>query len=257
MQSGDKIGGARHAPERAWVEVEAQYLDLLPAYPGASEVPVARVPSPPALNPEMSKPRALRLMALGYRAAIAHDYGEPSRVLGEVEGKDPRAVLRSKHSPALVQALPLMMEYRVAPASWSLFSIMVWKTYVMAGQGATWDAMPSRIRRPRSGTPPPPSWVFSVKRIENRSEWFGWHEANCRGGRLKISQAHKALIKKYETLRRALLSERSIDAERVRALVAEHLPAVEYERLRAKAKAEADYEQDRLDAAAEKGAWLW
>ena len=163
-------------------------------------MPVARVPSPPALNPEMSKPRALRLMALGYRAAIAHDYGEPSRVLGEVEGKDPRAVLRSKHSPALVQALPLMMEYRVAPASWSLFSIMVWKTYVMAGQGATWDAMPSRIRRPRSGTPPPPSWVFSVKRIENRPVEQVVPVVQGDGAR----RAHKARRQSKRTPRRAL-----------------------------------------------------
>lgn len=254
---GEKLGGRRYEPERAWVEVESSFIDLLPAYPGASVIAVARVPEPPVVTEAMGKPKALRLTALGYRAAVENAYGEPPRILIEAMRKDYKAILESKHAPALVQALPLMMDHKIAPASWTAFSIMVWKNYVMAGSGPAWDSVPSRVRRPKRGTPPPPSWVFSLKRLDNRTDWFGWHEAHCRGGKLKISKPHKTLIDRYEALRCALLQEPKLTRSRVSELVAEHLPASEYQRLAQKAKADADFEQDKMAAAIESGEWIW
>lgn len=253
---GEKLGGKRHEPVRAWVDVEAAYGDLLPRYPGVSAVAVARTPEPPVVTEAMGKPKALRLTALGYRSAVEHIYGD-TRVLIEATRKDYRAILESKHGAALVQALPLLTEYKIAPASWTAFSIMVWKTYVMAGDGGTWNAVPSKIRRPKRGTPPPPSWVFSLKRLESRTDWFGWHEAHCRGGRLRLSKAHKTLLSRYESLRRAVLVEPKLNRDRVQSLVSEHLPQSEYTRLTAQAKAEADFEQDKMIAAVDRGEWLW
>lgn len=254
---GDKLGGNRHAPVRSWVDVESAYADILPRYPGLSVIAVARVPEPPVITETMGKPKALRLTALGYRSAVEHAYGESTRVLIEATRKDYKEILSSKHSHSLVQALPLLIEYKLAPVSWTAFSIMVWKTYVMSGNGATWDAVPSRVRRPKRGTPPPPSWVFSLKRLENRTDWFGWHEAHCRGGHLRLSKAHKTLIVRYEGLRRALLAAPKLTRSAVAALVSEHLPESEYKRLAEKAKADADFEQDRMASAIERGEWLW
>jgi hypothetical protein len=254
---GTKLGGDRHQPHRQWVDVLDSFGNLLPAYPSTAVIVVAKVPEPPVLTDEMGKPRALRLAALGYRAAIEHAYGEPSRVLVEAQRKDYKAILASKHAHSIIKALPVLVEYRIAPAAWTLFSIMVWKNYVMAGNGPAWDSTPSRVRRPKQGTPPPPSWVFSLKRLEARTEWFAWHEAHSRGGRLRLSAAHKTLLRKYEALRLALLAAPSLNQSTVAALVAEHLPASVYTRLAAKAKTDAEYTQDELDAGIERGVWIW
>lgn len=254
---GQKLGGDRHQPFRQWVDVLDGFGNLLPTYPSTTVIVVAKVPEPPVLTDEMGKPRALRLAALGYRAAIEHAYGEPSRVLVEAQRKDYKAILASKHAHAIIKALPVLVEYKIAPAAWTLFSIMVWKNYVMAGNGPAWDSMPSKVRRPKQGTPPPPGWVFSLKRLEERTEWFAWHEAHSRGGRLRLSAAHKTLLRKYDALRRALLMEPELTAPRVAELVAEHLPASVYTRLAEKAKADAEYTQDELNADIEQGVWIW
>ena len=254
---GEKLGGHLHAPKRPWVEIYATYIDLIPQYPGLSVVPVARVPEPPVITEAIGKPKALKMAALGYRAAIENAYGEPSRVLIEATKSDYKAILGSKHATALIEAIPLMIENKIAPASWSAFSIMVWKNYVMSGSGKKWDTIPSKIRRPKRGMPPPPSWVFSQKRLQNRTDWFGWHEAHCRGGRLKISPAHKALMQKYESMRRALEDSPKLTKTRVATIIEEILPSSEYSRLINKAKADAEYEQDRMEIAMNNGAWLW
>jgi len=250
-----RLTGTTTAPTLSWEELFEKYRSVVPPFPGIDVVPVARVPQPPLLTPEMSKPKALRLTALGYRAAVERVYGD-TRILVEATRKDPRAVLESKHAHALVQALPLLIEYRVAPAAWSAFSVHVWKNYVMRGDGKLFD-VPSRIRRPRKHTPPPPKWVFSLKRLEERSEWFAWHEATCRGGQLKLSKAHRELAARHRRLRASLTREGvELTEERVRELVAEHLPHATFERLVREATAHAEYEQDRLDAAALAGVWL-
>lgn len=240
---------------RSWEELVVQYSDLLPPYPGIDVVPVARVPQPPILTEEMSKPKALRVAALGYRAALERVYG-PSRILVEATYKDPRAVLSSKHAHVLVAVLPMLVQYRIAPASWSAFSIHVWRNYVMKGSGALHD-IPSRIRRPKKSTPPPPRWVFSPKRLDERTEWFTWHEATCRGGQLRISAEHRELMTRHRRLRAALLAAYDeLTRERVQALVAEHLPLATFARLKKKATQRAEYEQDELEQAALGGEWL-
>lgn len=256
MSSGVRLNGSRSTKiNLTWEQLFEAYSDILPPYPGIDTVPTARVPDPPLLTAAMSKPRQLRLAALGYRAAVEREYGD-TRILVEATYRDPRAVLSSKHADTLVTALPLLLEYRIAPAAWTAFSIHVWKNYVMRGDGKLGD-IPSKIRRPRRNTPPPPKWVFSGKRLEERSEWFIWHEATCRGGQLRFSKAHRELGTRHRRLREALrVVSDDLSHDVVRGLVAEHLPPATYKRLLADAKAHAEFEQDRLEAEANAGVWL-
>lgn len=256
MADGLRLGGKQKGAEwRPWEELVAKFGDILPPYPGIDQIPVARVPHPPLITEEMSKTKALRIAALGYRAALEREYG-PSRILVEATYKDPKAVLQSKHAHAIVLALPKLIEYKVAPASWSAFSIYVWKNYVMKGDGKLFD-IPSKMRRPKRGTPPVPSWVFSLKRLEERTEWFTWHEATCRGGQLRLSKPNRELLHRHRKLRDTLRAvEGELDVDFVQWAVDQHLPKSTYERLRRAATAAAEIEQSDLDERAYSGEWL-
>lgn len=253
--TGLRLGGKAPKEVRSWEALVQKFGSILPPYPGVDVIPVARVPHPPLITEEMSKTKALRVTARGYRAALEREYG-PSRILVEATYKDPKAVLESKHAHDLVLALPVLIKYQIAPAAWTAFSIYVWKTYVMKGEGAL-HQIPSKIRRPRRGTPPAPKWVFSLKRLEERTEWFSWHESFCRGGQLCLAKPHRELMERHRRLRATLFaSYDDLTDAAVRELVATYLPHATFERLKREAQAFAEFEQDRLDQAALDGEWL-
>lgn len=196
------------------------------------------------------------MMALGFRAALVHKHGSAGKMLAEVESRDPNAILQSKYMESMLRALPLLIECKIAPASWSAFSIDVWTRYIVNGTGA-WNAVPSKIKRPRKGTPPNPSWVYSIKRLETRTDWFGWHESFFRGGRIEISEAHRALMLRYEDLQDTLLGLPQLDEGSVKEAVRQMLTPKTYARLAKEVQADYDYKQEELDVRALGGEWLW
>lgn len=241
--------------ERSWFAIQARFRTIIPPQPSIGEIAVARVPQPLVITDDMPKAKAVRYVARAFRAAIIREYGE-TRMLVEATYKDPKAVLASKHADTIVRALPKLIEYKLAPVSWTAFSIDVWKKYVLNGSGR-WDQVPSKMRRPRKHAQPTPAWVFGKKRLEERTDWFAWFEANMRGGQLVMTKAHATLLKRHAALRKALIAEQTLDEERVRELVRAHLPKSEYARLKRLAEDDAEFEQDRLDAALRAGEWLW
>lgn len=252
--SNIKLGGNRHSPIRIWAEIEDRFGDLLPPYPGASNIKVAKLPAPPLVSRAHAEPRAAAFIALWYRSAIDHTYGN-CRVFNSVEQ---RAVLATPHYPALINAIPLLLEHHIAPGSWTAFSATVWQRYAVEGRGAAWDSIPSKRRAPKRGMPPPPKWVFSLKRLEERTDWFAWHEARFRGGRLHVTEAHKALIACFEELKLALLTlEKEPTRLRVQDLVLQYLPPARYQRLKDKAEDEAEWQQTEWNDQVKKGVWLW
>jgi hypothetical protein len=256
MKEHDVLGGKHHAPLRRWIQVEEEYEDLLPAYPGTL-VP-AHIPQPPVVLPTTAKADAVRFVARSYRHALNAVYGDPGGILIEAMRGDKAAVLQSKHAHAIVSALPRLIEYKIPPASWTAFSAMVWQKYVIEGQGRTaWNVIPSKRRRPRVGTPPLPGWVFSSKRLAERTDWFAWHEATCRGGKLMISAAHKKLITRYERLRAALLCAPVLSHDIVRDLVCAEYPLRDYAAAMKRIQDDYTFEQDQLTADVRAGKWLW
>lgn len=247
-----KIGNS-YAPAASWPALQAQFGEFIPRL---AEIVPARVPSPPLLTAEMSKRKALRVMALGFRAAMAHSWGSAGRMLSEVESDDRDAILQSKYLQPMLDAIPLMIDFKVAPASWTLFSIMVWRQYVLSGPRA-WDAVPSRSRKPNRGVPPTPSFVFSKKRLETRTEWFAFHEAHCRGGKLLISDAHRALVARYDDLKQVLLGLQEPTEATVREAVQQMLTQRTCDRLAKAVQQGYDFQQDELNARVQGGEWLW
>jgi hypothetical protein len=248
----NKIGNA-HGPEQSWSAMSVAFRALIPPAPMLRP---AVVPAPPLITADMSKRKSLRLVALGFRSALTHLRGGAGRMLIEVESRDPDALLHSKYLTTLLGAIPSLIEHKIPPAAWTAFSIMVWDRYIVNGEGA-WNATPSKLRRPKSTMPPNPSWVFAEKRLQNRVDWFLWHEAHYRGGRMKISDKHRRLIRRYEQLKRELLSLRDPSADDVRFVVSSRLSHQEIERLTKAAQDEYDFAQEELNARALGGEWLW
>lgn len=201
----------------------------------------------------MSKRKALRLMALGFRSAMEHACGGAGKMLAEVEDDDRDALLQSKYLQTMLTAIPIMVEYKLAPAAWSLFSIMVWRKYVMTPRG--WQVVPSRTKT--RSIPPNPSFVFSEKRLRERTDWFGFYESHCRGGKLLISDGHRDLVGRYLGLKLALLSLEGPSETEVREVVNSRLTQATIDRLAKKIQQDYDYKQEELDARVQGGEWLW
>lgn len=243
-------------PLRLWSEVLTRFGELLPPYPGVEAVPVARLPEPPRLAKDWTRPFAAVRVVLGYRCAVGHEYGS-CRAFSEVDPKHPRTVLGSKHYPVIEGSIDTMVEYQVSPVSWTSFSIFVWRKYVVGGAGAAWDSIPSQRRAPARSMPPPPGWVFSAKRLRERTDWFAWHEERFVGGRLILTKAHKSLIAAYGAMRTDLVQVKVLDEAAVRAVVHHRMPKKWRTAMIAEATEKAEFHQARLNRAAKNGEWIW
>ncbi len=150
-----------------------------------------------------------------------------------------------------------MRDYKMAPVAWTAFSIHAWREYVVGNKGEGWNVISSQRRRPSAKSPPTPAWVFSPKRLEERTKWFAWYEAHVRGGRIIIGSAHKALVRRYVQMQIDLLTAARINTTSVQEIVVRHFPAGRYSNLLTKAKDQAEDEQDRLNADLKSGKWIW
>jgi len=139
-----------------------------------------------------------------------------------------------------------------------MFSIDVWLKYAVGGEGdGAWNSIPSKRRTAPKRMPPPPRWIFSPKRLQNRADWFRWHEGFYRGGRLFISKPHRQLLRRYARMREALEQLETVDEDMVRAVVNRWLPRKLYASLVEEARVEAEFKQSQLVKLVRKGTWLW
>ena len=205
----------------------------VPPFPGPSVLPPAVVPYPPKLDPDESDLGLAKAVLKAYWGACESRFKKRSWVL-----RQPGALAASKQLKSLVAGAKVLLEKGIPPASWAAFSVDVWRKY------------------DKKSTPPPLAWVFSPNRMEEREGWYR-EEAGGYGGRAVFSPAAKELLLRYMAMSRALVLEQVQDEDDVARVMHKYLPGDAYEFLVAKARIQSKEEQDRLNGAAKRGAWLW
>lgn len=255
---GQRLDGGASRERFVWPLIARQYADIIPPFPGPGVVEFASLPSPPLLDAKEPDPRKVWRVIAGYATAVRHHYG----ACYAFDRVSEATVLRSKHYPTLSEAVPHFIDLKIAPLAWSAFSIHVWQSYVVGGgRGKTWDAVPSRQRRgPSRRTPPTPAWTFSVKRINERVDWYSWQESYWRGGRLDISIAHRKLATRWYRMKAAIVlaaANGKVTREMIEKAVQANLPKREYDRLKDEAETAAMVQQDAWNRAVKRGEWVW
>lgn len=254
---GSRFAGAAPRTSLVWASMLAQHDRIIPPYPSPSVVEVATLPGPPLINPNDSDTRKVWRVMQAYTTAIRHLYGA-SFVFSRLTEED---VQRSKHFKAVLAAVPHLEALRLPPLAWVAFSAYAWRAYVVhGGKGRSWDSAPSQTKGPRASTPPSAVWTFSVQRITSRTDWFSWLESHWRGGRMVVSDAHRALMRRYARLRAALVTlslEREVTEQDVRECVQRHLSAATYARLKDEAETAAELQQAEWTRAMKRGEWIW
>lgn len=152
QDGGSRIAGGHVQGFDVEARVRELGVRLLPPYPGLEVIPPVRRPAPRPLPDRIDPEDAARFLAASYRGAVAEKFprAELSRFLrGRTRPKD------HKHFKLLVDAAEHMRAQKIAPGAWALFSCDV---KIAATQ-------------PRPQIPQVP-WVYSLKRLQTRQEWF-------------------------------------------------------------------------------------
>jgi hypothetical protein len=203
---------------------------LLPPYPGATVVPPVIVPPPPLLGHDMSDIDVAETLAEAYRASVYAVMGEVSRAMTRSRIEDTRWF----HS--LCACGRLLRDASVAPLSWAVWSMEVWKGWKPGGR------------------PGPPNWVFSPTRVDGRMDNFLREFGSVGQPRMVITDAHRELLARYRAVVDGVAAE-GVGA--LRALLAEHLPVGMYDELLSRASEESALERGKIEMALTDGAWLW
>lgn len=204
MRLGTRIGGTAKATG-LWTLVLLKYDDV-PGFPGESGVmayglacptltPTLRLlwrvphkPAAPLLDAANSTRQNLHLTARAYRNTMIAHVGRCSHF----HGVSAQNVLADPSHADVLPAVSVLLRDRIAPHAWSAFSLEVWTKYV-------------RARNSNLPLAPPPKWVFSLKRLEERLEWFGWFENFSAGKEAEICDEHKTLANAYVHMRRKIV----------------------------------------------------
>jgi len=225
-------GGARNS----WTRLLLEHGAEIPAYPGVAIIKPARIPPPPLLSGGDPEQWALQLLR-AYTAAAA-----PGRMLvrlADLQG------LAARPRRVLLQAGPVLRAQQTQPLPWCKFSVASWRRYG-----------PPHLRARR----PPLQWVYGQARLTRMDLWYQWSGAVTDGSRLVFSATHKALIKRYDRMRRALLVEAAhkiLTAHDVKHIVATTLPWDWYRRAVESAQLESEMTQIDIDAGLRRGFDLW
>jgi hypothetical protein len=206
-----------------------------PGVPGPLRVhEIARcvVPNPPLLDPRASPEQHARILARWYTGIAERRTG---KTCWSFRGKP---LERSRYFGALQSAAKAMVEHEIAPAAWIAWSFDVWE------------------HREKDKLPPP-SMVFSAKRIEERRGWFRSCAVDYSGGQQVYVPAARELMQRQAQMRNALARERPRNTEAVLAVVAKYFPIRLRERLIHDAKQQAEAEQERMTVAVAEGKWVW
>jgi hypothetical protein len=212
----------------------------VPAYPGASLIPTAKVPDPPKLDPRMDEGAKVRLVALAFRAAVEAQYpGKRCFLLAKVSPK-------SKFWRMLVTAAEKLEEYGIAPMAWCVWSVRRW--YLIRTH------LPGYVKGAPVSQPPIP-FVLSAKKIEERcaeEEKRYVVTDSAVGGRAIVGKTHKSLLVRYGEMRSAIVS-----GSTRAAAVAKFFPGSLYDDMVDAARAEAVEIRSRLESDAARGRMIW
>jgi hypothetical protein len=231
---GVRVGVPESAKPPRVASVESEVV------PRFATVPEVKSPPMPQIDLDAPEEENAKLLASAYRCAVGHAYGRKSHVLRR------GAIERSKLYQKLLEAVSLMLEHRITPHAWVMFSISQWKH---ANGGAKM---------------PPIGWVYSATRLH---KWRGWYRKVANGmavGGGNVARNGVAIA--AEVLRgriaRAVTSARPQTVEQARAVVADALGAESFTRehwteIERMANVEAERLQDEMDEAVRSERWVW
>jgi hypothetical protein len=178
-------------------------------------------------------------MAVAFTEA-ARRYYPHTRALAHIRPRTPlTVVVELPYYAEMAEFAGKLRTYRISPFGWCAFSVEAW------------------VEHGRRRISPSPRWVFSLKRIESRADWYAWEQSKWAGGRLYMSPSHRDLYRLYEQMRSAILREPELDDAVVQRVVQRVLPPSLYRKLEARAKAETEFKQAELDDALRRGEFVW
>jgi hypothetical protein len=214
------------------------FIPGLPRYPDFNVMPPVYLPSPPRLPGGLTDLEAAEWLVKSFRGAAKVRTKKTCWMLakrGSVE--------KSKHLPMLVQAARKLEADEISPAAWTAFSFDVW----LANDNG----------KQRRGTPrlPPLAWVFSVKRMDERVDWFYDELAGYRARRVLFTRPAQDLLRRFAAFQVAL-RRRDIDGETVEVIVGRFFPGDLYDRMLAAAKVANRKDQELANDMLARGEWL-
>jgi len=192
------------------------------------EIRPASIPPPPRL-PDNASPEAL-VAACMLAMRAGHE-----RVLGRAYWRPPskRQLSKAEHAAVLAGAGALL-EQKLAPLPWVLFSLRQWH-----GDLEKTDAAPLK-------------WIFDPKRIEKHHGWCRQAVGSLNTGAIIRTPAYQEVVKRNHLLR-TLLGWGKSTADVVREV---YPPGVKA-RLWAQAREEADKARKLIQDQMQSGEWLW
>lgn len=265
LPSGEKGGDAANSEPLAGGEVDLAAGHLgpapvwalagLPPYPGVSLVRPAQVPPAPPLRVDDGWETHLRWLAAAYEGACTSVWGDaavhtPTR--GKARGVPrrtrPTAMVGSPTSPrwdkirdVCRDAADALMAADLAPAAWALFSATRWRG-MREHEGG--------VRTGEVAPFPPVAWFWSAKRI---AEDAPAARSYARGGERVPLASHRALLERYEALRRDVARGAAASAQTCER---HGLSREEYMAALAAVQAEAAEARVLLRLRAARGEWL-
>lgn len=171
------IRGQLHTDAGEWTAYVAAHPEI-PPYPN---LPLVYRPAPPILDANTPPSFATRACTAGYEGAVQR--ATSRRVTAFRKGE---TATTSTFYLKLVKAIAYMVEHRIAPAAWAMFSVHVWRAHTTA-------QMPEQYRRAH----PPLSWVFAPERMRARREWFEQERLQYEVSTLEWSPEHLDLLRRW------------------------------------------------------------
>lgn len=204
----------------------------LPPFPDSSLVRSVVVPDPPLLGPGRPEDRA-ELLGATYRSAVESRYDVRSFAFAR---GDPTTW---RDFSVLCDAADRLEAIEVAPAAWILFSMDAWRQVGV------------------SDGPPKPSWVFSLKRMRERFDWFEREVDRYCGGRVVSPREHLDLAERWHGMWAEILMASPKTREALLEVVDGYFPGDSFERQLDLARAASRRLQLEIDEAVASGVVLW
>jgi hypothetical protein len=191
---------------------------------------------PPRLLPEGATPQqCVKALATAYRAVLKRRYSITSHyMLGAA------ALESHKDYPRVAELGMLMLEQKVAPLAWVLYSFDSW-THTPKGLGKR--------------TPPTSKWVWSKKRWREQRERF--EEERYTSIELRTAPEAMQLWKDWKLMWFELLRSAPMTREGVAQICDKWFPGDSYETRLARARSQTWEWQARVDREAADGGWPW
>lgn len=193
------------------------------------------IPPPRLIDPSATPQQRVKMLAAAYRAVLKRRYGITSRYF---EGS---AALEShKEFPKLAALAALMVDAKVAPLAWVLFSFDAW-THTPLGEGKR--------------CAPPTKWVWSKKRWKEQQDRF-WEDRYSVVESRTAPLAHQ-LWTDWRIMWVELMLSAPEDRSGVAAVVDRWFPGESFETRLTRARSQTLEYQARVDREAAEGGWPW